>query len=89
MIWVVVPIMLLTNFWWVRYDFGHKAVGCLDTDQGVGFTRNAREFPSAISAGLFTQNYTKFDVTSVLNKDLSLNEDAWQAARPLLLTPYL
>jgi hypothetical protein len=53
------------------------------------FNRNSRDFPSAINAGLFTKNYTKFDVTSVLNKDLSLNEEAWDAAKPLLLTPYL
>jgi hypothetical protein len=31
----------------------------------------------------------RFDVTSVLNPDLSLNDEAWQEARPLLLTPFL
>jgi hypothetical protein len=33
--------------------------------------------------------YARFDVTSVLNPDLSLNETAWEQNRPLLLTPYL
>jgi hypothetical protein len=27
-------------------------------------------------------------VTSILNPDLSLNETAWEQARPMLLTPY-
>jgi hypothetical protein len=27
-------------------------------------------------------------VTSVLNADLSLNEEAWETAGPMLLTPY-
>jgi len=30
----------------------------------------------------------RFDVTSVLNADLSLNEEAWETAGPMLLTPY-
>ena len=30
----------------------------------------------------------RFDVTTILNADLSLNEEAWQQARPMLLTPY-
>jgi hypothetical protein len=30
----------------------------------------------------------RFDVTSILNADLSLNEEAWEQARPMLLTPY-
>lgn len=30
----------------------------------------------------------RFDVTSILNPDLSLNETAWEQARPMLLTPY-
>ncbi|GFZ47101.1 hypothetical protein JCM24511_04843 [Saitozyma sp. JCM 24511] len=64
MIWVVVPLMLFSNFW------------------------NARDFPSAVSAGLFNSTYQRFDVTSVLDADLSLNDAAWEKARPLLLTPY-
>jgi hypothetical protein len=31
----------------------------------------------------------RFDVTAVLNKDLSLNVEAWDKAAPLLLTPFL
>lgn len=30
----------------------------------------------------------RFDVTSILNADLSLNEEAWEQSRPMLLTPY-
>jgi hypothetical protein len=30
----------------------------------------------------------RFDVTSILNADLSLNDTAWEQARPLLLTPF-
>lgn len=30
----------------------------------------------------------RFDVTSILNPDLSLNDTAWEQARPLLLTPF-
>jgi hypothetical protein len=30
----------------------------------------------------------RFDVTSILNPDLSLNEEAWEQAAPMLLTPF-
>lgn len=30
-----------------------------------------------------------FDVTAILRSDLSLNEEAWATAKPMLLTPYL
>ena len=33
--------------------------------------------------------FHRFDVGSVLNEDLSLNESAYEQNRPLLLTPYL
>lgn len=36
-----------------------------------------------------TDDAGRFDVTSILNADLSLNNEAWDATRPLLLTPYL
>jgi hypothetical protein len=52
-------------------------------------TRNARDFPAPTSAGLYNSTYEHFDVMGVLNADLSLNEDSWEKAKPLLLTPYL
>ncbi|KAL7420969.1 hypothetical protein Q5752_003853 [Cryptotrichosporon argae] len=61
MVWVIVPIMLVLNFW---------------------------HFPGPLSAGLYNSTFQKFDVTSVLNADLSLNVEAYDAAKPLLLTPY-
>ncbi|KAJ9103316.1 hypothetical protein QFC20_004793 [Naganishia adeliensis] len=64
MVWVVVPVLLATNFW------------------------NARDFPAPTSAGLYNSTYEHFDVMGVLNADLSLNEDSWEKAKPLLLTPY-
>ncbi|KAJ9099235.1 hypothetical protein QFC21_004115 [Naganishia friedmannii] len=64
MIWVVVPLLLATNFW------------------------QARDFPAPTSAGLFNSTFQHFDVMAVLNDDLSLNDEAWENARPLLLTPY-
>ncbi|WWC91168.1 OPT family small oligopeptide transporter [Kwoniella dendrophila CBS 6074] len=64
MIWVVMPLILVTNFW------------------------SAREFPSPVSAGLYNSSFQKFDVTSILKPDLSLDEAAYEEAKPLLLTPY-
>ncbi|KAL1405078.1 hypothetical protein Q8F55_008701 [Vanrija albida] len=64
MMWVIVPIMLLTNFW------------------------SAREFPNPTSASLYNATYQKFDVTTVLKPDLSLDEETWEGAKPLVLTPY-
>lgn len=49
---------------------------------------DARSFPSAVSAGLFNNNFTRFDVHSVLTPALTLNETAFETAGPLLLTPY-
>ncbi|KAJ9116430.1 hypothetical protein QFC22_004872 [Naganishia vaughanmartiniae] len=64
MIWIVVPLLLATNFW------------------------QARDFPAPTSAGLFNSTFQHFDVMAVLNDDLSLNDKAWESAKPLLLTPY-
>ncbi|WRT69105.1 OPT family small oligopeptide transporter [Kwoniella shivajii] len=64
MIWVIMPLILLTNFW------------------------SARSFPSPVSAGLYNSTFQKFDVTSILKPDLSLDEVAWERSKPLLLTPY-
>ncbi|BEJ15101.1 hypothetical protein CspHIS471_0408680 [Cutaneotrichosporon sp. HIS471] len=49
---------------------------------------DAREFPSPLSSGLYNATYHRFDVPSVLNPDLSFNDEAWETAAPLLLTPY-
>ncbi|KGB75916.3 hypothetical protein CNBG_1754 [Cryptococcus deuterogattii R265] len=49
---------------------------------------DARSFPSPVSAGLFNATFQKFDVTSILKPDLSLDEAAWEEKKPLLLTPY-
>ncbi|WWC98020.1 OPT family small oligopeptide transporter [Kwoniella sp. B9012] len=64
MIWVIMPLILITNFW------------------------SARSFPSPVSAGLYNSTFQKFDVTSILKPDLSLDEVAYETAKPLLLTPY-
>ncbi|OCF79168.1 OPT family small oligopeptide transporter [Kwoniella mangroviensis CBS 8886] len=63
-IWVIMPLILITNFW------------------------SARSFPSPVSAGLYNSTFQKFDVTSILKPDLSLDEVAYETAKPLLLTPY-
>ncbi|WVQ74390.1 OPT family small oligopeptide transporter [Cryptococcus sp. DSM 104548] len=49
---------------------------------------DAREFPTPVSAGLFNSTFQKFDVTSILKPDLSLDEVAYEMQKPLLLTPY-
>lgn len=41
-----------------------------------------------MSCVLYLLLISRFDVTSVLNADLSLNEEAWETAGPMLLTPY-
>ncbi|WWD06796.1 OPT family small oligopeptide transporter [Kwoniella europaea PYCC6329] len=64
MMWVIMPLILITNFW------------------------SARSFPSPVSAGLYNSTFQKFDVTSILKPDLSLDEIAYETAKPLLLTPY-
>lgn len=51
--------------------------------------RDARDFPSPTSSGLYNSTFQHFNVLNVINKDLSLNETAWETAKPLLLTPYL
>ncbi|ODN97275.1 OPT family small oligopeptide transporter [Cryptococcus wingfieldii CBS 7118] len=49
---------------------------------------NARDFPTPVSAGLFNSTFQKFDVTSILKPDLSLDEVAFEMQKPLLLTPF-
>ncbi|KAK8844104.1 OPT family small oligopeptide transporter [Kwoniella newhampshirensis] len=49
---------------------------------------DAKSFPSPVSAGLYNATFQKFEVTSILKPDLSLDEEAWDRAKPLLLTPY-
>ncbi|ORX39348.1 OPT oligopeptide transporter protein-domain-containing protein [Kockovaella imperatae] len=49
---------------------------------------DARRYPEPVSSGLYNSRFEKFDVASVLNEDLSLNEIAYEQNRPLLLTPY-
>ncbi|WVQ81284.1 OPT family small oligopeptide transporter [Cryptococcus sp. DSM 104549] len=49
---------------------------------------DARSFPSPVSAGLYNSTFQKFDVTSILEADLSLDDIAWENSKPLLLTPY-
>ncbi|CAD6972700.1 unnamed protein product [Tilletia controversa] len=41
-----------------------------------------------ISAGLFTTNFTKFDVSSVLTPENTLDQTKWSKKRPILLTPF-
>ncbi|WVO15443.1 OPT family small oligopeptide transporter [Cryptococcus depauperatus] len=49
---------------------------------------DARSFPTPVSAGLYNSTFQKFDVTSILKADLSLDEYAWEKQKPLLLTPH-
>lgn len=49
---------------------------------------DARSFPSPTSSGLYNSTFHVFDVASVLKADLTLDEEAWDKAAPLLLTPY-
>lgn len=45
-------------------------------------------FGPPISSQLFTSDYREFNVSSVINQDLSLDEQAWEANRPILLNPH-
>jgi len=49
---------------------------------------NAKAFPEALSSALYSTDYSRFDVNAVLNKDNTLNETAWNAHKPMLLTPF-
>lgn len=80
---MVVPLLLATNFWYVKHLFPYRSALTLHS------IRQAREFPAPTSAGLYNSTFQHFDVMAVLNEDLSLNDEAWENAKPLLLTPYL
>ncbi len=49
---------------------------------------NAQAFPEILSAGLYNTQYKKFAVDTLLNKDNTLNAEAWESQKPMLLTPY-
>ncbi|GAA5852429.1 hypothetical protein JCM8547_006778 [Rhodosporidiobolus lusitaniae] len=49
---------------------------------------NAREFDSPLAAHLYNSTFHRLDVLTLLNPDLSLNEERYAASAPILLTPY-
>nr|WVH01953.1 OPT family small oligopeptide transporter [Naematelia aurantialba] len=81
---------LYTPYWALGNYFGGLIVMCWIITPIILMTNfwSARDFPSAVSSGLFNSTLQKFDVTSVLNPDLSLNDEAWEQNGPLLLTPF-
>ncbi|WWD21237.1 OPT family small oligopeptide transporter [Kwoniella shandongensis] len=81
---------LYTPFWALGNYFG-GLVGMIWVIMPIILVFNiwdAQSFPSPVSAGLYNSTFQKFDVTSILKPDLSLDDEAWEKARPLLLTPY-
>ncbi|ORY28793.1 OPT oligopeptide transporter protein-domain-containing protein [Naematelia encephala] len=81
---------LYTPYWALGNYFGGLILMCWIITPIILLTNfwSARDFPSAVSSGLFNSTYQKFDVTAILNPDLSLNDEAWEQIGPLLLTPY-
>lgn len=49
---------------------------------------NAQAFPEALSSALYNVKFLPFDIDSVLHPDNTLDEEAWAAKRPMLLTPF-
>ncbi|KAI5450685.1 hypothetical protein NCC49_002941 [Naganishia albida] len=77
--------------WWAQLNYFAGLMGMIWIAVPLLLATNfwhAREFPAPTSAGLYNSTYEHFDVMGVLNADLSLNDDAWEKAKPLLLTPY-
>ncbi|KAF9507706.1 hypothetical protein BS47DRAFT_1351209 [Hydnum rufescens UP504] len=76
--------------WWAQLNFFAGLIGMMFVITPIAYFSNiwnAKSFPSPISTGLFNSSYQRFDVLSILNDDFTLNEEAWQLAQPLLLTP--
>ncbi|WFC95207.1 hypothetical protein MBRA1_001854 [Malassezia brasiliensis] len=77
--------------WWAALNFYAGIMGMMYVVMPLLYFFNfweAQSFPAVLSSGLFTRNYTNFDVDGVLKKDNSLDEAAWERNKPLLLTPF-
>lgn len=77
--------------WWAALNFYAGIMGMMYVIMPLLFFCNfwdAKSFPAVLSSGLFTTNFTKFDVDSVLDKDNTLDIAAWEQKKPMLLTPF-
>ena len=77
--------------WWAALNFYAGIMGMMYVIMPLLYFFNfweAQSFPAVLSSGLFTSNYTKFDVDGVLKKDNSLDDAAWEQNKPMLLTPF-
>ncbi|EPQ31156.1 uncharacterized protein PFL1_01344 [Pseudozyma flocculosa PF-1] len=78
--------------WWAALNFyGGIAGMCWIIAPLYYFGFNmwqARSFPDVLGSGLYHQNFTKFDVTGLLNPDSTLDRDKWEESKPMLLTPF-
>lgn len=77
--------------WWAALNFYAGIMGMMYVVMPLLYFFNfweAKSFPAVLSSGLFTSNYTKFDVDGVLKKDNSLDVAAWEQNKPMLLTPF-
>lgn len=78
--------------WWAALNFFAGFAGMMYIVMpilywGLNFW-NAQDFPEILSAGLYDKEHKKFAVDTLLNKDNTLNANAWEEQKPMLLTPY-
>ncbi|KAK0566916.1 hypothetical protein OC844_000514 [Tilletia horrida] len=89
--------------WWGTFAFPDAQIDtALNFYSGIGITMyiitpilyflnfwNYQDYGDRpISAGLFTTNFTKFDVASVLTPENTLDLAKWGEKKPILLTPF-
>ncbi|WFD34105.1 hypothetical protein MCUN1_000937 [Malassezia cuniculi] len=77
--------------WWAALNFFGGIMGMMYVVMPILYTLNfwdIQRFPEALSSALFSSDFNVFDIDSVLKKDNTLDEAAWDQKKPLLLTPF-
>lgn len=78
--------------WWAALNYYAGIAGAMYIVMPLLYFSNfwnAQSFPSAIDSGLYESKfYGKFDITSLLKADHTLDWDKFELAKPVLLTPW-
>lgn len=79
--------------WWASVNFFAGIGGAMWVVMPVLYFADwwqAKSFSSPVGAGMYeAKHFTKFNVTAVLDANNELDRDKWDAAKPILLTPWV
>lgn len=77
--------------WWAALNFYSGLIGMMYVVMPLIYFSNfwnAQAFPSVLSSALYNTNHQSFNVNDVLRPDNTLDEQAWEQKKPMLLTPF-